>query len=85
MFTFIFDRPVKHGRLVMAQSAGITLTTHPKCSRLQHLDVASTFAHDRREFLRDQYRSFGHICSEILKKGIPGIQGNTINVSTLCV
>lgn len=70
--------PVKHGRSMLTQSTGITLTTYPKCGHFPQLDIASTFADDLIAFLLDPNRAIGQIHSEALKKGLPGIQGSTI-------
>jgi pimeloyl-ACP methyl ester carboxylesterase len=75
--------PVKHGRAVLAQSTGITLTTYPKCGHFPQLDVASTFAHDLREFFLDPYRPFGRIHSEMMKMGLPEIQKKKVNASSM--
>jgi pimeloyl-ACP methyl ester carboxylesterase len=74
--------PVKHGRSIMAQSTGITLTTYPKCGHFPQLDIALIFANDLIKFFRDPNRPFARFCPEMMKKWLPGIQENTLNVST---
>ncbi|MBF0102758.1 MAG: alpha/beta fold hydrolase [Desulfobacterales bacterium] len=77
--------PVKHGYSILEHSTGISLTTYPKCGHFPHLDFASTFAHDLKEFLIDPYRPCGHIYSEMKQKELPWIQGNTIQGNTVIV
>lgn len=77
--------PVKHGRSIIAQSTGIILTTYPKCGHFPQLDIAPTFAHDLKKFLLDPNRPLPHICPEMMKKGLPGIHGNPMNVTTIGV
>lgn len=66
--------PVKHGRSMMAQSTGITLTMYPECGHFPQLDIASTFAHDLKKFLLDPHRPFAHIYTERMGKTMPEIQ-----------
>ncbi|MFO7559534.1 MAG: hypothetical protein R6X10_11945 [Desulfobacterales bacterium] len=75
--------PVKHGRTVLAQSTGITLTTYPTFGHFPQLDVESTFDHDLRGLLLDPYRPFGRIHSEMMKMGLPEIQKNKVNASSM--
>lgn len=72
--------PAKHGRSMMAQSTGITLTTYPKCGHFPQLDIASTFAHDLKKFLHDPHRPFAHIYAEKLRKVPPKVHGNTSKI-----
>ncbi|MDA3834809.1 MAG: alpha/beta hydrolase [Spirochaetales bacterium] len=75
--------PIKQGLSMLAQSTGITLTTYPKCGHFPQLDIASTFAHDLKEFLNDPDRPFGILYSETKKQGLPEIQENRINDSKI--
>jgi pimeloyl-ACP methyl ester carboxylesterase len=70
--------PMKHGRSMLAQSTGITLTTYPNCGHFPQLDIAPIFAHDLKEFLCDPNRPFGFIYSKKLKNGLPEIQESTM-------
>lgn len=72
--------PVTHGRSMMAQSTGITLTTYPKCGHFPQLDIASTFAHDLKAFLFDPHRQGARICPEKREKAMTDIPGNTMKV-----
>ena len=73
--------PITHGRSMMAQSIGITLTTYPQCGHFPQLDIASTFAHDLKSFLLDPDRPFARICPDNMGKKIPGIPKKTIRTS----
>ena len=73
--------PMKHGRSMVAQAIGITLTTYPECGHFPQLDIASTFAGDLKKFLLDPDRPFARIGPENMGKKMPAISKNTIHAS----
>ena len=63
--------PIKHGRSMVAESTGITLTTYMKCGHFPHLVASNVFAHDLKTFLQDPYRPPATFCFKTKKhKGI---------------
>ncbi len=77
--------PMRHGRSMLAQSTGITMTTYPKCGHFPQLDMAQTFANDLKAFLCDPDRPFWFIYSEKMKNGQPESLEEPVNASAMSI